>query len=192
MSNKAKNLVQTGAIQIEPIKKEHKQVLKKAKELLQKDPSLNATKAKKIAADPLISKFNPLCHFGAISENMSEQMRNFLKKNSLFKKVEIESGKAPSYKFPLINEEDFKQMYYMKYLKSVAHPGENVGTIAAQSIGEPSTQMTLNTFHLAGHGGANMTLGIPRLKEILMTTPTNIKTPFMTVYFKKVEDLNKD
>ena len=64
-------------------------------------------------------------------------------------------------------------MYYMKYLKSVAHPGENVGTIAAQSIGEPSTQMTLNTFHLAGHGGANMTLGIPRLKEILMTTPTN-------------------
>ena len=83
-------------------------------------------------------------------------------------------------------------MYYMKDLKSVAHPGENVGTIAAQSIGEPSTQMTLNTFHLAGHGGANMTLGIPRLKEILMTTPTNIKTPFMTVYFKKGQDLNKD
>jgi DNA-directed RNA polymerase I subunit RPA1 len=43
--------------------------------------------------------------------------------------------------------------------------------------------MTLNTFHLAGHGAANMTLGIPRLKEILMTTPTNIKTPCMTVYF---------
>ena len=61
------------------------------------------------------------------------------------------------YKDELISEEDFKQMYYMKYLKSVAHPGENVGTIAAQSIGEPSTQMTLNTFHLAGHGGANMT-----------------------------------
>lgn len=80
----------------------------------------------------------------------------------------------------------------MKYLKSVVHPGENVGTIAAQSVGEPSTQMTLNTFHLAGHGGANMTLGIPRLKEILMTTPTNIKTPFMTVYFKNGRDLSKD
>ena len=112
-------------------------------------------------------------------------MRTYLKKSSLIKKSELEAGKAPSYKFPLIDEEDFKQMYYMKYLKSVAHPGENVGTIAAQSIGEPSTQMTLNTFHLAGHGGANMTLGIPRLKEILMTTPTNIKTPFMTVYFNK-------
>lgn len=45
--------------------------------------------------------------------------------------------------------------------------------------------MTLNTFHLAGHGAENMTLGIPRLKEILMTTPTNIKTPNMTVYFRK-------
>ena len=80
--------------------------------------------------------------------------------------------------------EEFKKMYYHKYLKSLVNPGENVGTIAAQSIGEPSTQMTLNTFHLAGHGGANMTLGIPRLKEILMTTPTNIKTPCMQVYFK--------
>ena len=87
--------------------------------------------------------------------------------------------------FAMIDPESFKEMYYTKYLKSVVHPGENVGTIAAQSIGEPSTQMTLNTFHLAGHGGANMTLGIPRLKEILMTTPTNIKTPFMTVYFNK-------
>lgn len=45
--------------------------------------------------------------------------------------------------------------------------------------------MTLNTFHLAGHGAENMTLGIPRLKEILMTTPTNIKTPNMTVFFRK-------
>lgn len=45
--------------------------------------------------------------------------------------------------------------------------------------------MTLNTFHLAGHGAGNMTLGVPRLKEILMTTPTNIKTPSMNVYFRK-------
>lgn len=52
--------------------------------------------------------------------------------------------------------------------------------------------MTLNTFHLAGHGAANMTLGIPRLKEILMTTPTNIKTPCMQVYFKKGLGLTMD
>ena len=65
-----------------------------------------------------------------------------------------------------------------------------MGTVAAQSVGEPSTQMTLNTFHLAGHGGANMTLGIPRLKEILMTRPENIKTPMMTVDFK--QDITKE
>ena len=52
--------------------------------------------------------------------------------------------------------------------------------------------MTLNTFHLAGHGAGNMTLGIPRLKEILMTTPTNIKTPIMTVHFQKDCKMNKE
>jgi DNA-directed RNA polymerase I subunit RPA1 len=41
--------------------------------------------------------------------------------------------------------------------------------------------MTLNTFHLAGHGGVNLTLGIPRLREILMTASENIKTPIMTL-----------
>jgi len=50
--------------------------------------------------------------------------------------------------------------------------------------------MTLNTFHLAGHGAGNMTLGIPRLKEILMTTPYNIKTPIMKLFFKKDVPLN--
>jgi len=45
-------------------------------------------------------------------------------------------------------------------LTSLADPGEAVGCLAAQAIGEPSTQMTLNTFHLAGFGGGlNITLG---------------------------------
>ena len=69
-------------------------------------------------------------------------------------------------------------------------PGEAVGCTAAQSIGEPSTQMTLNTFHLAGHGGANLTLGIPRLRELLMTSSDKIKTPIMELPFK--EDLSKE
>ena len=95
-------------------------------------------------------------------------------------------------KFAPIEPETFKKMYYMKYMKSLVHAGENVGTIAAQSVGEPSTQMTLNTFHLAGHGAGNMTLGIPRLKEILMTTPYNIKTPIMKIFFKKDCSLSMD
>lgn len=56
---------------------------------------------------------------------------------------------------------------YQHYKRSQCEPGEAVGCLAGQSIGEPATQMTLNTFHLAGHGATNVTLGIPRLVEIL-------------------------
>lgn len=55
-----------------------------------------------------------------------------------------------------------------------------------QSIGEPSTQMTLNTFHFAGRGEMNVTLGIPRLREILMVASRNIATPSMSLPLKKV------
>ena len=64
-------------------------------------------------------------------------------------------------------------------LQTKVGPGQSVGAIAAQSFGEPSTQMTLNTFHLAGHGGANVTLGVPRLKELLTTK--NTKHSIMSV-----------
>lgn len=70
----------------------------------------------------------------------------------------------------------------MKYLRSVVAPGEAVGVVAGQSIGEPSTQMTLNTFHLAGHSSKNVTLGIPRLREIVMTASAKIATPRMTLF----------
>lgn len=69
-------------------------------------------------------------------------------------------------------------------MEALAAPGEAVGVIAAQSIGEPSTQMTLNTFHMAGRGEANVTLGIPRLREILMSAAVSIKTPIMTLPLK--------
>ena len=87
-------------------------------------------------------------------------------------------------RYDAIQPDTFRDAYFLKYMKTLVHPGENVGTVAAQSVGEPSTQMTLNTFHLAGHGGANMTLGIPRLKEILMNTPVTIKTPIMKLFFR--------
>jgi len=64
-----------------------------------------------------------------------------------------------------------------------------VGAVAAQSIGEPATQMTLNTFHFAGISAKNVTLGVPRLKE-LINIAKNPKTPGMTVYLKK--DSEKD
>jgi DNA-directed RNA polymerase II subunit RPB1 len=68
-----------------------------------------------------------------------------------------------------------------KFNQSLVNPGEMCGTLAAQSIGEPATQMTLNTFHYAGVSSKNVTLGVPRLKEII-NVATNIKTPGLTVY----------
>merc|ERR1719313_2762698 len=62
-----------------------------------------------------------------------------------------------------------------RFRNSIANPGEMIGTIAAQSIGEPATQMTLNTFHFAGVSAKNVTLGVPRLVEI-------INTPSLAVY----------
>lgn len=79
-----------------------------------------------------------------------------------------------------LTESKFKEVVASKYSSALCDPGEAVGCIAAQSIGEPSTQMTLNTFHLAG-SGANVTLGIPRLREIIMSASRNLKTPTMSV-----------
>ncbi|KAF2731593.1 beta and beta-prime subunits of DNA dependent RNA-polymerase [Polyplosphaeria fusca] len=67
-----------------------------------------------------------------------------------------------------------------RFLRAAVAPGEMVGVLAAQSIGEPATQMTLNTFHFAGVSSKNVTLGVPRLKEIL-NIAANIKTPSMVI-----------
>jgi len=68
-----------------------------------------------------------------------------------------------------------------KYMKSRVHPGEMVGTLAAQSIGEPTTQLTLNTFHSAGTAKANAIAGVPRIVELLSASH-NQKSPTNTVY----------
>jgi DNA-directed RNA polymerase II subunit RPB1 len=67
------------------------------------------------------------------------------------------------------------------FLQAQVPPGEMVGVQAAQSIGQPATQMTLNTFHLAGVSAKNVTLGVPRLNELLNVAKTP-KTPRMSVY----------
>ena len=62
-------------------------------------------------------------------------------------------------------------------------PGEAVGIVAAQSIGEPGTQMTLRTFHYAGVKEQNVTLGLPRLIEIVDARRIP-STPIMTIYLQ--------
>ena len=71
-----------------------------------------------------------------------------------------------------------------RFKVALAPPGDGIGTVAAQSIGEPATQMTLNTFHFAGVSAKNVTLGVPRLKE-LINIAKKIKTPSLTVALRK-------
>jgi len=73
---------------------------------------------------------------------------------------------------------------YKEYLSSLSEPGESVGLVGAESIGEPGTQMTLNTFHFAGVSELNVTTGLPRIIEILDGRKT-IGTKMMEVYLKK-------
>jgi DNA-directed RNA polymerase subunit A' len=68
-----------------------------------------------------------------------------------------------------------------QYKKALMEPGEAVGIVAAQSIGEPGTQMTLRTFHYAGVKEQNVTLGLPRLIEIVDARRIP-STPIMTIY----------
>jgi DNA-directed RNA polymerase II subunit RPB1 len=74
-----------------------------------------------------------------------------------------------------------------EYKNALCNPGEMVGLVAAQSIGEPTTQMTLNTFHFAGVASkSNVTRGVPRIEEILSLSE-NPKQPSTTIYLKDDE-----
>lgn len=72
---------------------------------------------------------------------------------------------------------------YDVYQKARIHPGESVGLVGAESIGEPGTQMTLNTFHLAGVAEVQVTTGLPRIIEVF-DARKEISTPMMEIYLK--------
>jgi DNA-directed RNA polymerase II subunit RPB1 len=78
------------------------------------------------------------------------------------------------------------------YKRAIVTPGEMVGMIAGQSIGEVSTQMTLNTFHFAGVASkSNVTRGVPRIEEILSLS-SEIKNPSLSIYLKPEDETQKD
>jgi DNA-directed RNA polymerase subunit A' len=93
-----------------------------------------------------------------------------------------------------LNREGVKEVISITlrdYKKSQIEPGESSGVIAAQSIGEPGTQMTLRTFHFAGVKERNVTLGLPRIIEIVDARRTP-STPIMNIYLKKGFRENKN
>ena len=132
------------------------------------------------AIDPALSLFNPGRYSGSTSELYYTAVRKYMEENPhgiIRTKDKTKPSAIDSYR-----RADVLAVFFINYLRAVVQPGEAVGVIAAQSIGEPSTQMTLNTFHLAGHAAKNVTLGMPRLREILMAASKQIKTPTMTLH----------
>lgn len=81
----------------------------------------------------------------------------------------------------------FMEICLNKYSRALIEPGEAVGAICAQSIGEPGTQMTLKTFHFAGVASMNITQGVPRIKEIINASKS-ISTPIITAQLENGTD----
>lgn len=84
-------------------------------------------------------------------------------------------------KLPKAAVDDAVEGAIENYTRALVEPGEAAGIVSAQSIGEPGTQMTLRTFHFAGVREQNVTLGLPRLIEIVDARKIP-STPNMTVY----------
>lgn len=127
--------------------------------------------------DPVMAVYPPATHAGSTSEKYYQAAKKYIDENPdkliRNKKQGVLTGHPKAF---------MEGVFQVNYMKAVVQAGEAVGVVAGQSIGEPSTQMTLNTFHLAGHSAKNVTLGIPRLREIIMTASMTIKTPTMTMY----------
>ena len=87
------------------------------------------------------------------------------------------------YRFTVKVFDELLKEIRFRYIKGQVHSGEMVGALAAQSIGEPTTQLTLNTFHSAGTVKAGATQGVPRIKELLSVS-RNPKNPLSFVYLK--------
>ncbi|CAK9780803.1 beta and beta-prime subunits of DNA dependent RNA-polymerase [Cutaneotrichosporon oleaginosum] len=132
--------------------------------------------------EPAMSIYQPSRYLGSMSEAYARDVNEYIASNRAGY-IQPRKGDTPpsAYASARIPEREFTQLARVRYMRSLVEPGEAVGLLASQGVGEPSTQMTLNTFHLAGHGAANVTLGIPRLREIVMTAARKPATPTMTL-----------
>ena len=120
-------------------------------------------------------KFDKKIESAALPQKTKDQMRKYL------------GDKA-------ITDAQFKEILdrvNKEYQSTRIEPCEAVGVIAAQSIGEPGTQMTMRTFHYAGVAEINVTLGLPRLIEI-MDARKEPSTPTMTVYLEPEYGVDRD
>ena len=116
----------------------------------------------------------------------------------MHKDLDDYSGKLPEHLLKEIEEKcpagkmkKVAKQVYADFLAAQVDAGESVGVVGAESIGEPSTQMTLNTFHFAGVAEMNVTMGLPRVVELL-DGRKEIKTPKMEIFLKAPYNKGKD
>ncbi|KAK4226975.1 hypothetical protein QBC38DRAFT_478950 [Podospora fimiseda] len=154
------------------------QMFENRDEIIKKQKAVIKTANTSKPQDPVTSFLDTNRYGFATSEKFFAHLMDYVKTN---KDGIIKEKKGSESQKGQIARKTAEKIIAAKYIRSLVEPGEAVGIVAGQSVGEPSTQMTLNTFHLAGHSAKNVTLGIPRLREILMTASANISTPSMTL-----------
>lgn len=141
----------------------------------------------KLTSDMVVKKVNELLNklqYYVVKNNITKQIINFATKNiKIIVREKLCCNKVIN--VHKIGKSKFEKMLdeiYIKFMKSIIHPGEMVGPIAAQSIGEKVTQLTLNSFHNTGISSkTGMTRGVPRLNEIIDISK-NPKTPSLTIF----------
>jgi DNA-directed RNA polymerase II subunit RPB1 len=137
----------------------------------------------------VLSDLDPMYVLDSINKLCDELYVSKQNKGNKFLKMLIRCYLSPKkvifdYKYNKLAFDYVINQVKQRFYDSIAHPSEMVGVVAAQSIGEPATQMTLNTFHLSGVASASKAVrGVPRMKE-LMSVTKNIKTPSMNIFLK--------
>ncbi|KAK3889624.1 hypothetical protein Pcinc_006389 [Petrolisthes cinctipes] len=147
--------------------------LQKQWRALTEDQRKKYSKNYKKCPDPVKSVFSSASNLGVVSEALDDLIDGYYYNHYTKKRL-------PEQK---LTRDEVTTAVHMKALNALVDPGEAVGALCAQALGEPLTQMTLNTFHFAGRDELNVTLGVPRMVEILRTATKNISTPIMEVPF---------
>ncbi|RKO90746.1 hypothetical protein BDK51DRAFT_13633, partial [Blyttiomyces helicus] len=116
---------------------------------------------KDYSSETALNRFAPSRYLGATSEKFADDLQKYIDKNPSRllrskKDKEKETTVRRGWSGEAVRDSRFKILMQLKYMNSLVEPGEAVGLLAAQSIGEPSTQMTLNTFHFAGFGAVSV------------------------------------
>ncbi|XP_065063697.1 DNA-directed RNA polymerase III subunit RPC1-like isoform X2 [Rhopilema esculentum] len=162
----------------------------KSKEVFRNEKALSPSEIQTVVEDFLTSKDMQSCggafvkelrdFFNVVAEGVKRTRQWLHIDNTRYFSNEDQKGNV-LYQVDRVTESQLRKVLQVcldKYMRSKIEPGSAVGAVCAQSIGEPGTQMTLKTFHFAGVATMNITLGVPRIKEIINASK-NISTPII-------------